>query len=328
MVVKTRVIVRAVLLVAACCSLALGQTAAPTILVIDVENVVQYIQDISDVSRLATDPNVTSAVSGKNFREFLVLGDIVSVNGQPAKGLISFNARQVVLATAPAAGQAISDVARGNANVQTFEILGADSTPIGSIMASGLGAGKAPPGAPLALAQGNNAIFGGTGAFLGARGQAGRATTPQDVPDRVASMSEDPANRRTNGGGRERFVLTVIPMSRPEIVNTPSGPAVTHSSDFALVTPSRPAATGEVLSLFATGLGPVRPGVDPGQPFPASPPAMVNSPVEVTVNGRPAEVLGAVGYPGAVDGYQVNFRVPSDAARGLARIQLSAAWIA
>jgi uncharacterized protein (TIGR03437 family) len=47
----------------------------------------------------------------------------------------------------------------------------------------------------------------------------------------------------------------------------------------------------------------------------------------VTVNGKPAEVLGAVGYPGSVDGYQVNFRVPPDAARGLAAVRVSAAWI-
>src|SRR5574337_1612411 len=40
-----------------------------------------------------------------------------------------------------------------------------------------------------------------------------------------------------------------------------------------------PAAAGEVLSLFARGLGPVKPGVDPGQPFPSSPLATVNSPV-------------------------------------------------
>jgi uncharacterized protein (TIGR03437 family) len=46
------------------------------------------------------------------------------------------------------------------------------------------------------------------------------------------------------------------------------------------------------------------------------------------VNGKAAEVLGAVGYPGALDGYQVNFRMPSDAAKGAASIQVSAAWIA
>jgi uncharacterized protein (TIGR03437 family) len=56
--------------------------------------------------------------------------------------------------------------------------------------------------------------------------------------------------------------------------------------------------------------------------------ASVNSPVQVTVNGRPAEVLAAVGYPGTADGYQVNFRLPPDTAKGVAAVQLSAAWIA
>ena len=125
-----------------------------------------------------------------------------------------------------------------------------------------------------------------------------------------------------------RWVLHVIPMSHPDILSTPAGPAVTHSSDFSVVTASKPAARGEVLSLFATGLGPTRPGVDPGQVFPAKPLAIVNSPVDVTVNGENAEVLGAVGYPGSLDGYQVNFRLPPDTATGTATIQLSAAWIA
>lgn len=109
---------------------------------------------------------------------------------------------------------------------------------------------------------------------------------------------------------------------------TPSGPAVTHSSDFSLVTSSKPAAVGETLSIFMTGLGPARPGVDPGQPFPSSPLAAVNSPLEVSVNGKPAEVLAAVGLPGTVGGYQVNFRLPSDMAKGTTTIQVSAAWIA
>jgi uncharacterized protein (TIGR03437 family) len=119
----------------------------------------------------------------------------------------------------------------------------------------------------------------------------------------------------------------LIPMSVPEIVTSASGPAVTHSGDFSLVTTSKPASPGEVLSVFARGLGPVAPGVDPGQPFPSSPLANVNSPVEVRVNGKAAEVLSAVGYPGAVDGYQVNFRVLADVGKGAASIQLSVAWI-
>jgi uncharacterized protein (TIGR03437 family) len=116
-------------------------------------------------------------------------------------------------------------------------------------------------------------------------------------------------------------------MTRPEIVIGPGGPAITHS-DFSRVSQSNPAAAGEILSLFARGLRPVITAVDPGQPFPSSPPATVNSPVEVMVNGKPAEVLSAVGYPGAVDGYQVNFRMPQDATKGGATIQVNAAWIA
>ena len=133
--------------------------------------------------------------------------------------------------------------------------------------------------------------------------------------------------RRQNGGGHIASVLYVIPMSRPNIVITANGPAVTHSSDFSLVSPSKPAAAGEILSLFATGLGPTRTVLNPGQLFPSSPLAFVNSPIAVTVNGESAEVLGAVGYPGTSDNYQVNFRVPPDIGLGSAMIQVSAAWI-
>jgi uncharacterized protein (TIGR03437 family) len=115
---------------------------------------------------------------------------------------------------------------------------------------------------------------------------------------------------------------------RPEIVTTANGPAVVHSADFAQVIASRPARPGEILSLIATGLGLTRPGIEPGQPFPASPLQHVNAPADVTVNGRAAEVIGAVGYPGAADAYQVNFRVPSDTEAGAATLRLRVAWIA
>jgi uncharacterized protein (TIGR03437 family) len=116
-------------------------------------------------------------------------------------------------------------------------------------------------------------------------------------------------------------------MSRPEVAITPNGPAVTHSTDFSLVSSAKPAAADEILSLFARGLGPTRASLTPDQPFPSNPLAVVSSPVSVTVNGKTAEVLSAVGYPGAVDGYQVNFRLPSDTPKGTVSIQVSAAWI-
>ena len=116
-------------------------------------------------------------------------------------------------------------------------------------------------------------------------------------------------------------------MFQPEIITIASSPAIVHSSDFSLVTAQKPAKPGEVLTLFASGLGPTRPGVEPGQPFPSEPLQSCNSPIEVLVNGKSGEVLYAGGYPGAVDRYQVNFRVPDGIASGLASVQLTSAWI-
>jgi uncharacterized protein (TIGR03437 family) len=169
------------------------------------------------------------------------------------------------------------------------------------------------------------AVTGGTGAFLGIRGQAGQGGNT--VSPRTASKSEYPALRRVLGGGIRRFVFHLIPTFRPEVVITTNGPALLHASDFSLVTSAKPAHSGEILSVFASGLGPTRPGIDPGQPFPASPLQPVNSPVEVAVNGNPAEVLYAGGYPGAVDRYQVNFRVPEGTAPGAATIRLTSGFI-
>jgi len=308
--------------------LAQSQPMPPTILEIDVENSVRYQEDTSDLSKFATDPNLTTAIPPRNYFFRLNIGDIVAVNGQPAKGTLIRNNRTVDLSPVPNPGQAIADMVRNSVVSDIFEILKIDGTPIGTIVSYGLAAGSPAPGAPLSITQGNFAIVGGTGAFLGARGQWGNAVTPQTITERLASVTEDPANRRRNGGGRLHFVLQVIPMFTPQIVDAANGPAVTHSSDFSLVTASKPAAAGEILSVFVTGLGPTKPGVDPGKPFPASSLAVVNSPVEVTVNGTSAEVLAAVGFAGTVDGYQVNFRVPPNTAKGAAAIQVSAAWIA
>ena len=103
-------------------------------------------------------------------------------------------------------------------------------------------------------------------------------------------------------------------------------PMVAHA-DNEMVTASNPAAPGEKLYAYLTGLGPTNPGVDPGQAFPPSPRASVNSPIQVTVNGNAALVLVAVGFPGGVDTYQLQFQVPSETRSGGALLQVSAAWI-
>ena len=88
-----------------------------------------------------------------------------------------------------------------------------------------------------------------------------------------------------------------------------------------------PAVPGEILTIIASGLGPTRPGVEPGKPFPASPLQPVNGPVQVLVNGVDAPVLYAGGYPNTTGRYQMNFRVPEGTSSGAASLQVLAAWI-
>jgi tetratricopeptide (TPR) repeat protein len=60
----------------------------------------------------------------------------------------------------------------------------------------------------------------------------------------------------------------------------------------------------------------------------ADPPyEIVNSPLEVTVNGKETAVLNKLGWGGTYDLYRVDFRVPSGLAPGTATIQLTAVWI-
>ena len=139
-------------------------------------------------------------------------------------------------------------------------------------------------------------------------------------------MQEDPANRRVNGGTRGHWIVSLIPLSWPEIVTTASGPAVFHA-DFSPVTAATPARAGEVLIVTATGLGPTRPGITPGTPFPDNPVQEVNSPLEVTVNGKPADVVNKFGWAGTSDTYRLDIRVPDGTAPGMAALQVTAAFI-
>ena len=144
---------------------------------------------------------------------------------------------------------------------------------------------------------------------------------------RPASIAEAPSNRRVNGGSSGHLIADLVPLYRPEIVTTANGPAVFHA-DFSPVTSAKPARSGETLIVTATGLGPTNPGLTPGTPFPDSPLQQVNSPLEVTVNGKGADVLNKIGWPGTTDTYRVDIRVPDGTASGTATLQITAAFIA
>jgi hypothetical protein len=319
-------ITRVATLIAALVSLSgWAQTAPPVVVRIDVENIVAYNEDVSDVSKLAADPAATTAAVRRTFEKTIVLGDVVAVNGAAVKGTLILNPRSLSLGPSATPGQAIGDATRANTCGGSFEILWPDGTQIGTIMVADMGGGPAPPGSPSAAASGNFAVIGGSGAFMGVRGHGGAMAG--GVPSRQASMTEDPVKRRINGGGTGSWIFQLIPEHRPTVISLQGGPAIVHADNSQQVTAANPARPGETLTLYATGLGPVRASVDPGQPFPSSPLALVNSPVDVKVNGASASVSYAGGYPGTLDAYQVNFTLPTSLAPGMATLQVVAAWI-
>jgi len=265
------------------------------------------------------------------FTTGLGMADIVSVNGQPAKGFALEILTGSIMSDTVTPGRNIADIAIGPA-ATTWDLtfLNAEGALIGTVHIDGQGGGPPPPGAPKEIADSAWTVTGGSGAFFGAHGYW---SAVQDAisGERQTTDCEDPAYRRINadtGGNKRHGALYLVPLTQSQIQTTPNGPAVVHASDGTLVTASKPAKAGEVLTVYASGLGPTKPGVDPGQPFPSSPLQPVSSPVQVVVNGNAYDVLYAGGYPGTVDGYQVNFRMPDGATSGQAVLQLASAWIA
>jgi uncharacterized protein (TIGR03437 family) len=88
-----------------------------------------------------------------------------------------------------------------------------------------------------------------------------------------------------------------------------------HASNSTPITPANPAYPGEVIYLYATGLGPVEPGVPSGQPPPSGQISRITLPWEFLLDvahepQRPAEVLFAGLAPTLIGFYQINIRLP------------------
>jgi hypothetical protein len=186
----------------------LAQTP-PTNLQVDVHNYVLYNYDTFDTSQFGTNSTATS-VPMKTYNYHISVGDIVAVGGKRAKGTLLCTHTMFVLSPTAIVGsmKAIADTSRAMMDDCSLEILTDGGVPVGTIFIHGLFGGAPPPGAPGSSARSNLIITGGTGAFLGARGQAGQ--TGPWTP-RLASVTEDPANRRVNGGGTESIVLQLFP---------------------------------------------------------------------------------------------------------------------
>jgi len=304
-------------------SMAHAQPPVTVPLVIDTENTVFYVDDVTDLSQVAVNGFVTPPAAARNFTRSINIGDIVAINGSPARGSATGQFSNLTMRVAPTPGQAIADLPSGSIAQWTYTIQTADGHALGSILIQGLGFAPKPPGAAAAALAGDFAVIGGTGVFAGVSGQA--AFAPLTPGGRTASAAEDPALRRTLGGGSYRLFLNLAVDRRPEILQR-EGFAITHLNG-SRVTAENPAKSGEQLAAYAVGLGPTNSRVQPGQRFPSGSPVAVTSPIQMSLNGISTTVVSAVGSPGTAGTYRIDFTVPAGAGHGQAVLQWSVAWI-
>jgi uncharacterized protein (TIGR03437 family) len=127
----------------------------------------------------------------------------------------------------------------------------------------------------------------------------------------------------TQGGVSDNFNLTILPAApsvfRIATTQTDSGttPSIVRSDNNQLVTPSNPVHRGDVLVIYATGLGRTNPLIPAGQPAPTDQLASTQIPVVVTLGGIQQQVLFAGLAPGLVGVYQINVQITRSVPEGL-----------
>jgi uncharacterized protein (TIGR03437 family) len=130
--------------------------------------------------------------------------------------------------------------------------------------------------------------------------------TAISIPQPVVIASAQPAVFSQDGSGSGAAIITAY---------QPDGTPLPADS---------PITAGDVITIYASGLGAVSPPVPAGSPAPASPLSMTTNPVMVTVGGMQAQVLFAGLAPMFAQLYQVNFIVPAGVPSGNAVILLAA----
>jgi uncharacterized protein (TIGR03437 family) len=104
--------------------------------------------------------------------------------------------------------------------------------------------------------------------------------------------------------------------------------AAALDQNFALVTAANPVRRGQAVQLYTNGMGPVENRPASGDPAPpAQPLSVCRVQPEVTIGGRPAQVLFCGLAPGFVGLYQVNATVAADTPTGIQPLVLRSSGV-
>ena len=164
---------------------------------------------------------------------------------------------------------------------------------------------------------GTQVLFDGVAAPLlySSAGQVA-AVVPYEVDGKIGTQVQV-----KNGSSATETVALPVTPAAPSIFSVDlsgSGPAAVLNQDGLTVNSAKsPAAKGSLISIYATGEGQTQPGGVDGAIASGSSLAKPKLPVQVWIDGRPAEVQYAGAAPGQVAGLmQVNVRIPADASSG------------
>jgi uncharacterized protein (TIGR03437 family) len=123
-------------------------------------------------------------------------------------------------------------------------------------------------------------------------------------------------NLYTPGGESDDYYLTVQSVAPAIFQDGTAGPltgipTIIKASNQQLVTGANPIHPGDVITIYATGLGLTSPEVPAGWPAPSSPLALPLITPEVQLGGMPMDISYAGLAPGEIGVYQINAQAPS-----------------
>jgi uncharacterized protein (TIGR03437 family) len=128
----------------------------------------------------------------------------------------------------------------------------------------------------------------------------------------------------TPGGISDNFYLSILPVAPTVFRSGTAGPetglaTVFRNDNGQLITPTNPIHPGDIIIIYATGMGRTSPFVDSGLPalLPPNPLSSTVISASVTLGGVPLNVLYAGLVPGEVGVYQVNASVPAGVPQGM-----------
>ncbi len=145
------------------------------------------------------------------------------------------------------------------------------------------------------------------------------AILPFEVADRI-NESLPLLVRRTDAGSVALSEPVFLTEARPGIFTQNAsgvGPGIVQDfPGFQLVTAANPVGDGEVIIIYAAGLGEVAPAVVTGAQAPLVPLSFTTGVATVTIGGVPAAVGFSGLSPGFASLYQINAIVPAGVAPG------------